>query len=325
MAHVHCVVVGFSTAPNVKPKKIFDDDKVSIVDNINFYLTDGENVFVEAHTNHIQKGVPKMTTGSKPADGGNLIIEADDLDYFLNHEPAAEKYIRPLLGAEEFIKGKKRYCLWLEDVPLDEIKKIPLIDERVEACRQFRLQSKKAVTRESATTPHLFQQNRQPKTNYIVVPETSSGERDYVPIDFTDSKIIATNSLHIIPDAEIYHFGILTSSIHMAWVRTVAGYLGTSYRYSAKVVYNNFPWCEVTARQRRLIERSAQNILDVRKDFPDWTFAKLYDETTMPDELRSAHKWNDFNVALAYGFEAFVDDEAKVVAELMKLYKALTS
>ena len=323
MAHVHCVVVGFSTAPNVKPKKIFDDDKVSIADNINFYLTDGENVFVEAHTNHIQKGVPKMTTGNRPADGGKLIIEAEDLDYFLNHEPAAKKYIRPLLGADEFIKGKRRYCLWLKDFPLDEIKKFPLIDERVEACRQDRL--KGALDRQKlAATPHLFRETLNPKT-CVVIPKVSSERRFYVPIDFVSNEIILTDLLFIVPDAEIYHFGILTSSIHMAWMRTVAGRLESRYRYSKDIVYNNFPWCEVTARQRRLIERSAQNILDVRKDFPDWTFAKLYDETTMPDELRSAHKWNDFNVALAYGFEEFVDDEAKVVAELMKLYKALTS
>lgn len=305
MAHVHCVVVGFSSAPNPKPKKIFDGDKVYIVDNINFYLTDGEIIFIEARPNPVQEDVPKMITGNRPADGRNLIIAANDLETFLRLEPAAKKYIKRLIGSEEFINGKKRYCLWLKDFPLDEIKNFPLIDERVEACCQFRLQSKKAVTRASAETPHLFQEIRQPKTNYILIPVTSSERRQYVPIDFMDAKIIATNSVHIIPDAEIYHFGVLTSSISMAWMRAVGSRMKSDYRYSANTVYNNFIWAAVTERHRRMIEETAQKILAVRADFPDWTLAKLYDEETMPDELRLAHKANDFAVALAYGFEEF--------------------
>ena len=324
-ASVHCVVVGFSSAPNDKPKKIFDGKNFRIVDNINFYLTDGEIIFIEAHANHIQDGVPKMTTGSKPADGRNLIVEANKLDEFLRLEPAAQKYIKRLIGAEEFINGKKRYCLWLKDCLLDEIKKMPLVEERVENCRQFRLASKKSMTRESAATPHLFQEIRQPTINYIIVPETSSGERFYVPIGFADSTIIVTNALRIVPNAQLYHFGILTSSIHNAWVRAVAGYLGTSYRYSATVVYNNFPWCSASAEDKALIEESAQKILDVRKKYPDRTYADLYNEKEMPKALRAAHKWNDYNVALAYGFEKFLDDEARIVAELMKLYKRLTN
>ena len=324
-ASVHCVVVGFSSSPNNKPKKIFDGDKISGVENINFYLTEGEIIFIEAHANHIQDGVPKIVYGNKLVDGKNLIIEADKLDEFLKLELAAEKYIKSLLGADSFINGKKRYCLWLEGVPIETIESMPLVNERVEACRQFRLQSKKAVTRESAATPQLFQEIRQPKTDYIFIPRISSERRFYIPIDFLSANVIATDAAQIVPDATIYHFGILTSSIHMAWVRATCGRLKSDYNYSATVVYNNFVWCEPTARQKRMIERSAQEILNVRADFPDWTLAKLYNEETMPDELRSAHHTNDFNVALAYGFEKFLDDEAKIVAELMKLYKNLTS
>ena len=238
MAHVHCVVVGFSSAPNLKPKKIFDGDKVHIADNINFYLTDGEIVFVGARANPVQEGVPKMISGNRLADGGNLIIEADDLDTFLRLEPAAKKYIKRLIGTEEFLNGKKRYCLWLENFPLDEIKNFPLIDERVEACRQDRL--KGAPDRQKlAKTPHLFRETLNPD-RCLVVPETFSERRVYVAMSFIDANTITTNSLHIIPDAEIYHFGILTSSIHMAWLRVVGGRLESRYRYSAKVVYNNF-------------------------------------------------------------------------------------
>ena len=351
IAAVHCVVVGFSTAPNDKPKKIFDGGKVTVAENINAYLVDGEDIFVEAHNEHIQDGVPKIYEGSKPADGGNLIIEADELEDFIKCEPAALKYIKPLIGADSFIKGKKRYCLWLKDLPLEEIKNFPLIAERVEACCLYRSQSSKKKTRKDAATPHLFQEIRQPTTNYIFIPKISSERRWYVPIDFLSAKIIATNAAQIIPDATLYHFGILTSSIHMAWMRAVGGRMKSDYSYSATVVYNNFVWASVNDRQRRMIERSAQNILDIRAEFmgrdkelgtrdivgnnklvpsssqlvPTWTFAKLYDEATMPDELRHAHKSNDFAVALAYGFENFWEDEARVVAELMKLYKALTS
>lgn len=157
------------------------------------------------------------------------------------------------------------------------------------------------------------------------MPEVSSERRQYIPMDFVSSNVIATNLVHVIPDATFYHFGVLNSSIHMAWLRTVGGRLKSDYRYSAKVVYNNFPWPAVSARHRRMIELSAQNILDTRADFPDWTFAALYDENTMPDELRSAHNTNDYNVALAYGFEKFLDDEPKIVGELMKMYRRLTA
>ena len=324
MAHVHCVVVGFSSAPNPKPKLIFDDGKVTVAKNINAYLVDGEDIFVESRPAPLQDGVPQMITGSMPVDGGNLIIKASDIDDFLKREPTAQKYIRPLLGADEFIKGKKRYCLWLNGVTPERIESMPLVAERVECCRQFRLASNKIQTREAAATPHFFQEIRQPTTNYLAIPKTSSERRDYVPIGFIDAAVICSDALRIVPSAQIYHFGVLTSSIHNAWLRAVGGRLESRYRYSATVVYNNFPWCEVSERRRRMIEETARKILDVRADFAGWTFAKLYDPLTMPDELRDAHKLNDMAVALAYGFEAFIADEARIVAELMKLYAALT-
>ncbi len=323
-AHVHCVVVGFSCAANDKPKKIFDGKKIYVAKNINAYLVDGEDIFVESRSTPIQESVPKMHFGSMPRDGGNLIVEADDLDYFLSREPAAEKFIRSYLGADEFIKGKKRYCLWLDGVSLDEIKKFPLIAERVEACKNFRLASKAAATRNFAETPHLFCQIAQPATNYVLVPRVSSERRRYVPMGFMSANIIASDATLMVPDAELYHFGILTSAIHMAWVRLTSGRLKSDYRHSKDVVYNNFPWPEVDGRRRRMIEHGAQEILNVRADFPSWTFAKLYSEETMPDELRLAHKSNDYAVAMAYGFENFWEDEARVTAELMKLYKSLT-
>ena len=346
MAQVHCVVVGFSTAPNPKPKRIFDGDKVIIAQNINAFLVDAPNIFIKNRGNP-PEGFPKMTKGSQPTDGGNLIIEADALDGFLRLEPAAQKYIRLYLGAEEFINGKKRYCLWLEGVPMSEIEKMPLVMERVEKVREFRLKSATAAVRRDADKSTLFTQIRQPTTNFLAVPEVSSERRKYIPIGFLSPKVIASNLLYIVPDATLYLFGILTSSIHMSWVKTFCGRLESRYRYSP-ALYNNFPFCSPPARQRRMIERSAQEILNVRSDFMGrdeelgtrnvvgtsklvpssqflCSYAKLYNEETMPDELRSAHHTNDFNVALAYGFEKFLDDEPRIVAELMKLYKALTS
>lgn len=325
MAHVHCVIVGFSSAPNDKPKKIFDGERVTPAQNINAYLVDGEDIFVESRNTHIQDDVPQIRFGSMPNDGGNLIVKADELDDFLRREPSAEKFIRPFIGADEFIKGKQRYCLWFDGVELDEIKKLPLCRERVEAVKKYRSLSKRAATRNLAEMPMLFGENRQPTTNYILVPRVSSERRPYIPMGFMPPNVIASDATHVIPDARLYHFGVLTSSIHMAWVRTVAGRLETRYRYSKDVVYNNFPWPLVSGEVRAMIEESAQKILDERARYPTWTFAQLYDEETMPPRLRSAHRTNDYNVALAYGFEKFFDDEARVVAELMKLYRRLTS
>lgn len=323
MAHVHCVVVGFSSASNDKPKKIFDGDKIIIAQNINAYLVDGENIFVESRNSPLQDGVPEIGIGNKPIDGGNYLFTPEEMTDFIAREPASEKYFKAWFGAEEFIKGKRRYCLLLKDLPLDEIKKMPLCWERVEAVRNYRLVSKSAGTRKIADKPTRFHVENFPRGNYIAIPKTSSERRRYIPIGFMSDSVICADSLRLVSNAELYHFGILTSSIHMAWMRATCGRLENRYSYSNNIVYNNFVWPTVNAEQKEMIEESAQKILDVRKKYSSLTFAKLYDEEQMPQPLRLAHKANDYAVALAYGFEEFFLDEARVVAELMKLYNSI--
>ena len=324
MAHVHCVVVGFSCAANPKPKRIFDGKKIYVAKNINAYLVDGEDIFVESRPTPLQDGVPEIGIGNKPIDDGKFLFTPEEMDEFIKLEPAAEKFFRPWFGAAEFIKGKKRFCLLLKDLPLDEIKKMPLCWERVEAVRKYRSLSKSAGTRKIADTPTRFHVENFPRGNFIAIPEISGESRRYIPMGFMDESVVCSNRLKLVPNATLYDFGILTSSIHMAWMRMTNCPFGMSYSYSIGIVYNNFPWPEVDGRRRRMIERSAQEILKVRAEFPSWTFAKLYSEETMPDELRLAHKSNDYAVAMAYGFENFWEDEARVTAELMKLYKSLT-
>lgn len=325
MAHVHCVIVGFSVAPNVKPKTIFDGDKVTVVKNINAYLVDGDNIFVESRNAPLQDGVPEIGIGNKPIDDGNYLFTPDEMEDFIKHEPAAAKYFHPWYGAQEFIKGIKRFCLWLGDLTDAEIKKMPLCRERVANVAAYRLASKSKGTRKIAATPTRFHVENFPRGNYIAIPKTSSERRFYIPIGFMNDSVICADSLRLVASAQIYHFGVLTSSIHMAWTRTTTGRLESRYSYSNHVVYNNFPWPEPTPAQRLAIERSAQEILDVRADFDSWTFARLYNPETMPQPLHDAHKRNDMNVALAYGFENILHDEAAVVAELMKMYRRLTS
>lgn len=323
-AHVHCVIVGFSHAPDSKPKIIFDGDEKIISGNINAYLLDAPNIFVESRSKPLQNFVPPMKYGNKPTDNGNFFLTTEELPEFLKREPAAEKYIRQIFGAEEFINGKLRYCLWLVDCPPNELRKMPLVYERVKKVREFRLASKKAATRKSADTPTCFQEIRQPTTgNYLLVPRVSSERRRYVPIGFIDAEIICSDANQMIPNANLYHFGVLTSSIHMAWMRTVCGRLESRYRYSKDVVYNNFPWVTATSAQISAIEAAAQKILDVRARYPEATLADLYDELTMPKDLRAAHQKNDRAVAAAYGFENILDEEPKIVVELLKRYKNL--
>jgi hypothetical protein len=327
MAHVHCVIVGFSTAPNAKAKRLYDGDRFQKAENINPYLMDAPTIFVESRSKQLCD-VPPITKGSQPTDNGNLIIEDSELDDFLKKEPGAKPYIRKLVGAREFINNLNRWCLWLVGVSPAELRKSHFVMERVDAVRNFRLNSPKAATRKSAETPTLFQEIRQPNTNYLIVPRVSSEKRRYVPIGFMKAEIIATDSAQIIPNATLYHFGVLTSNVHMAWMRAVCGRLEMRYRYSNDIVYNNFPWCNPTEAQKAKIEQTAQGILDARALFPDCSLADLYDEVAMPPELRRAHQQNDKAVMEAYGFtknsEAYKSEPA-CVAELMKMYQALVS
>lgn len=261
-----------------------------------------------------------MTKGSQPTDGGNLIIGAEDYAAFIKAEPLAQKYIRRYIGAEEFINGKIRYCLWLVDCPPNELRQMKLVYERVKAVAESRRKSATAAVREAAETPTLFTQIRQPATNYLVIPALSSERRKYIPIGFLPPEIIASNQLYMVPDATIFMFGVLTSIVHNAWTRTVCGRLEMRCRY-APAVYNNFPWCEPTAKQKAAIEVTAQKILDVRGKYATAgaTLADLYDMLAMPVELRRAHEENDAVVMAAYGFSAGMT-EPEIVAALMTLY-----
>lgn len=327
-AHVHCVIVGFSCFDDKRKRKLYSNDRVQLVDNINFYLVDANNIFVESCSKPICN-VPKMTTGNRPADGGHLIIEAEDYDEFIKKEPNAKKYIKKLTGAMEFINNKARYCLWLVDINPKELRNMPEVLKRVEACKEDRLNG--AEDRQKlAATPWLFRETKCPDL-YVIVPATSSENRKYVPMGFLDSSTIATNSATIIQNANLYDFGILTSNVHMAWMRTVCGRLKSDYRYSKDIVYNNFPWCTPTDEQKAKIEKTAQGILDARELYPECSLADLYDDLTMPPELRKAHQENDKAVMEAYGFYKKDENgkrtwltESETVTQLMEMYQKLT-
>ena len=321
-AHVHCVIVGFSAAPNYKQKQLYSSERFQLVDNINFYLIEAPTVFVESRNKPICD-IPSMTTGNRPADGGHLIIENEDINAFLKKEPNAQKYIKKLIGSEEFINNKKRWCLWLVDANPAELLKMPEVMKRIELCRQDRLNG--APDRQKlADTPTLFRETKNPNT-FVVVPAVSSERRKYVPIGFLDSNTIPTNLVTIIPNASLYHFGVLTSNVHMAWMRAVCGRLKSDYRYSKDIVYNNFPWCNPSAEQKVKIEQTAQAILDARTEYPDSSFADMYGEQMyMFPKLLQAHRENDRAVMQAYGFPVRNDfTESMCVAELMKQYQKL--
>ena len=320
-AHVHCVIVGFSSGQEEPRKKLFEDNRVKLVSNINPYLMDAPNVFIDRRK-HPLCDVPEIRKGNQPTDGGHLIIEADEIETFLKQEPLARPYVKKLIGAREYINRKPRYCLWLVGVSPSELRKMPLVMERVKEVREMRLNSPDAGTRRLADTPTVFRETNNP-SSYVVVPSVSSERRRYVPMGFMMDDTIATNLVLIIPEGTLYHFGILTSNVHMAWMRAVCGRLKSDYRYSKDIVYNNFPWPSPTPDQREKIEQTAQAILDARALYPDSSLADLYDELTMPPELRRAHQNNDRAVMAAYGFPVKGFTEADCVAELMKLYQKM--
>ena len=320
-AQVHCVIVGFSTAPNPKPKQLYSSERLQLVDNINFYLIEAPTVFVESRNKPICS-VPHMTTGNRPADGGHLIIENDELEAFLKKEPNAQKFIKKLIGSEEFINNKKRWCLWLVDANPAELIKMPEIMNRIELCRQDRLNG--APDRQKlADTPTLFRETKNPNA-YMIVPATSSENRRYIPIGFLDSSTVPTNAVIIIPEISLYHFGVLTSNVHMAWMRAVCGRLEMRYRYSKDIVYNNFPSPTPTAEQKAKIEKTAQAILDARALYPECSFADMYGEKMYVfTKLLQAHQANDRAVMQAYGFDVKTMTESACVAELMKMYQKM--
>jgi hypothetical protein len=324
-AHVHCVIIGFSVAPSNNPKFIYSSDRKQIVDNINGYLIGGKNVFIESRKKPICN-VSEMLFGSMPNDGGYLSdYSNEDKNAIISQYPQAEKMFKKLLGATEFINNKTRWCLWLKNVSPKEIQCVPPILNAIKEVAKMRAESNREATKKLAETPMLFGEIRQPeKGNYLLVPRVSSETRKYVPIGFISSNIIAPDSVQIVPNATLFEFGVLTSNVHMAWMRTVCGRLKSDYRYSINIVYNNFPWCNPTEKQKELIEQTAQEILNARQLYPDSSFADLYGEDMyLYPELLKAHRNNDKAVMQAYGFDYKTMTESECVAQLMKMYEEL--
>lgn len=321
-AHVHCVIIGFSSAPSEREKLIFTSDREQHVSNINAYLTDASNVFIDSHSKPLCD-VPTLQNGGKPTEGGNLILTFEEKNELVSKEPLSEQFIRPYMMGKDFIQRKPRYCLWLVGANPSTVKKCPEVLKRVNAVREYRLASPKPATRKKAETPMLFDEVRECTSSYVAIPKVSSENRRYIPMDYLSREIIPGDKLFMMQDATLYEFGVLTSNVHMAWMRAVCGRLEMRYSYSNTVVYNNFPWPTPTEEQKAKIERTAQAILDARALYPDCSLADLYDETVMPPELRTAHQNNDRAVMQAYGFDVKSMTESSCVAALMKLYVRL--
>ena len=319
MAHVHCVIVGFSVEKVSRKKTLYTENTAIEANNINFYLVDAADIFIESERRPLCD-VPQMISGNRPTDGGYLILSPEEKDALLSAEPNAEPFIKKFMMGYEFINRKDRYCLWLADALPSDFRKLPLVRERIENCRLERLNSPDAGRRKLADTPHLFREQFNPD-HTVVVPKVSSERRRYIPIGYIGKETIAGDKLFIIPDATLYHFGVLISNVHMAWVRAITGRLKSDYSYSIFIDYNCFVWPEVSAEQQETIIKTAKKILEIREMFPTQSLADLYDPLTMPPELRKAHTANDVAVMQAYGMPIKETDEAACVAWLMRLYQ----
>ena len=325
-AAVYCVIVGFSLS-NPKKKKLFSYQTVQaepeekLVENINPYLLPGSDCFVVAQKKPLCD-VPEMKFGSQPRDGGFFVLSPEERAEILAQEPELEKVIKPYIGAEEFIKGKERYCIWLHNEPFEIIKNSKILKERIAAVEKFRLESNAKTTNGYAKVPSIFAQIAHPYSDYLIVPRVSSENRRYIPIGFLDKDTIASDAVQIVPNASLYHFGVLTSNVHMAWMRTVAGRLKSDYRYSKELVYNTFPWPDADEKQKTAIEAAAQAVLDERAKHPGTSLADLYEPTLMKvSGLQAVHTKLDRAVWAAYG--AKWNSEAECVADLMERYQRL--
>lgn len=329
-AHVHVVIVGFSASENHNPKYIYksilEAGKKEIVkeecSNINGYLINGYNVFVESRSTPLCN-VPEIGIGNKPIDGGFYLFKEDEKEEFVKKEPSSEKYFKRWYGADEFINRRPRWCLWLGDANPTYLIKLPECMKRIQAVREYRHKSTSPGTVKLADKPTRFHVENMPKSNYLLIPKVSSERRSYIPIGFMNPNIFSSDLVFILPNSSLYHLGILTSSIHMAWMRAVAGRLKSDYRYSKDIVYNNFPWPEVTELQRNIIEKKAQEILDTRELYPDATLADMYGNMFLFPELLKAHQNNDAAVLEAYGLPKDIT-ENDIVAHLFSLYQMLT-
>lgn len=323
-AKVHCVIIGFSHSENGKDKKIYDGSEAKIATNINGYLLDSDNVFIKKRNKPISD-VAQIALGGQAIDDGNLILTEEEKVQLLEKDPDAEMFIRPYMMGKDFINRKPRYCLWLVGVSPAVIKQHPLIVERVQKVKEFREKSDRSSTLRAAETPTIFASINVCEGNYVAIPKVSSQNRRYIPMDFLKGEIVAGDKLFIMPNAGLYEFGILNSNVHMAWTRSVCGRLKSDYSYSNTIVYNNFVFPTPSTEQRNKIEETAQGILNARTLYPDSSLADLYDELTMPIELRKAHQANDRAVMQAYGFPIKGFTEEDCVAELMKMYQKLTT
>lgn len=322
-AHVHCVIVGFSCCNTKKQKMIYLNESQSVkADNINGYLLNAQNIFIEKRMKPLSD-VPEICLGGQAIDDGNLVLTLEEKEELLKREPNAEKFFRPYMMGKDFIDRKPRACLWLVGANPSELKKCPLILKRVENVKLFREKSDRTSTLKAAATPTLFAAPFECKNDYIAIPKVSSEQRRYIPMDYLSKEIIPGDKLFTMQNASLFHFGVMTSNVHNAWMRAVAGRLEMRYSYSNTIVYNNFPWCNPSDEQKAKIEETAQAILDARAKYPTSSLADLYDETLMPPELRKAHQANDRAVMAAYGFSTKMT-ESECVAELFKLYEKLT-
>jgi hypothetical protein len=328
-AHVHVVIIGFGNF-DVNDKMLFDYDSddgnvlISNPSNISPYLVEGNDRALQTRSNPVS-GVAEMWFGSMPNDGGYLLLGDEEKNQLLSESPEARPLIRPLLSAEEYLNGRNRWCLWLEKVPPHTIRAIPEIYRRVKEVQAYRAASKRDATVKLTSQPALFGENRQPSTKFVLVPRHSSETRKYVPISYFTPRFIVSDSCICMPDAKLYHFGVLTSAMHMAWVKLVAGRLKSDFRYSTTLVYNNYPWPErPTKAQQTRVEGAAQAVLDARAEFPESNLAALYDPTLMPPSLAHAHQRLDRAVERCYRAEAFANDRARV-EYLFALYERLTA
>ena len=332
-AHVHCVIVGFSCIDNKNKRKLYSNERMQFVDNINAYLLASDNIFVESRSSALCN-VPEICKGFQATDNGFLTLTLEEKEQLLLKEPEAEKWIRPYSMGAEFINNIPRFCLWLKDISPNELRNLSEIKKRVSACKEWRENaSKTGDAYKLRDIPHLFRPCSLFKnTSYIAIPLVSSSRRKYMPMAYVNNGMIPGNNLFCVFDTNLYHFGILNSNIHMAWIRTVGGYLKSDWRYSKDIVYNNFPWCNPSSEQKAKIEKTAQGILDARALYPECSLADLYDDLTIPPELRKAHQLNDAAVMEAYGFRIKDEQtgksrwltESETVAQLMQMYQELT-
>lgn len=322
-AAVHCVIIGFSCGVSSKKKYLFESGQAKEVSHINGYLIAAPDVFIQSRGKQLTPGFPPMSKGSQPTDGGHLILSKAERDDLIQQHPQAESFVKRYISADDYINNKIRYCLWLDKVSPAKYRNIPFVMNRLLKVAECRKNSPTASVRRDAETPMLFTQIRQPETQYLAMPEVSSSRRRYIPFGFMSADIIASNMLYLVPNLTLYIFGVMTSNVHMAWARVVSGRLKSDYRYTP-AVYNNFPWPTPTDEQKSRIEQTAQAILDARNLYPDCSLADLYDEATMPPELRKAHQQNDKAVMQAYGFWGKLNSESACVAELMRMYQGLT-